>query len=150
MALAISEKIETVLQTLWIGGLWVIGYVVAPILFASLDERRLAGELAGHMFTAINYIGLGCGTLLLAFALLKPAGSVLKDKRVIAIFLMLALIVVSAFVLQPMMQELKQVGIVSGSDAAAQFGKLHGVSSVLYLVTSLLGLFVLLYRRRTD
>lgn len=146
---AISGKIETVLQTLWIGGLWVIGYVVTPILFASLDERRLAGELAGHMFTAINYIGLGCGTLLLAFALLKSSASFLKDRRIIAIFLMLILISVSAFVLQPMMQELKLGGIVSGSEAAAQFGQLHGVSSVLYLLTSLLGLFLLLSRRQT-
>jgi len=146
---AIAEKIEVVLQTLWIGGVWVIGYVVAPILFASLDERRLAGELAGHMFTAINYIGLGCGTLLLAFALLKPNRPLFKDLRVIALLLMLLLIVVSAFVLQPMMQELKLAGIVSGSESAAQFGRLHGVSSVLYLATSLLGLFLLLYRRRT-
>ncbi len=146
---AISGKIETVLQTLWIGGLWVIGYVVTPILFASLEERRLAGELAGHMFTAINYIGLGCGTLLLAFAVLKSSGSLLKDRRIIALVLMLVLIAVSAFVLQPMMQELKLSGIVAGSEAAAQFGQLHGVSSVLYLLTSLLGLFLLLSRRQT-
>jgi len=146
---AISGKIETVLQTLWIGGLWVIGYVVAPILFASLDEeRRLAGELAGHMFTAINYIGLGCGTLLLAFAVLKSSGAFLKDRRIMALLTMLVLIVVSAFVLQPMMQELKLGGIVPGSEAAAQFGQLHGVSSVLYLLTSLLGLFLLLFRRQ--
>lgn len=146
---AISGKIETVLQTLWIGGLWVVGYVVTPILFASLDERRLAGELAGHMFTAINYIGLACGTLLLAFAVLKLNGSFLKDRRIMVLLLMLVLIVVSAFVLQPMMQELKLNGIVPGSEAAAQFGQLHGVSSVLYLLTSLLGLFVLLSRRQT-
>jgi len=146
---AISGKIETVLQTLWIGGLWVVGYVVTPILFASLDERRLAGELAGHMFTAINYIGLACGTLLLAFAVLKLNGSFLKDRRIMVLLLMLVLIVVSAFVLQPMMQELKLNGIVPGSEAAAQFGQLHGVSSVLYLLTSLLELFVLLSRRQT-
>ncbi len=146
---AISGKIETVLQTLWVGGLWVIGYVVTPTLFASLDERRLAGELAGHMFTAINYIGLGCGTLLLAFAVLKSSGSLLKDRRVIALLLMLVLVVVSAFVLQPMMQELKLGGIEPGSEMAAQFGQLHGVSSVLYLLTSLLGLFLLLSRRKT-
>ncbi len=145
----ISGKIETILQTLWIGGLWVIGYVVTPILFASLGDRRLAGELAGHMFSAINYIGLACGTLLLAFALLASGKTWLKNLRVIALFLMLGLVVVSAFVLQPMMQELKQLGILPGSEAAAQFGRLHGVSSVLYLLISLLGLFLLLRRRST-
>ncbi len=145
---AISGKIETVLQTLWVGGLWVIGYVVTPILFASLDDRRLAGELAGHMFTAVNYIGLACATLLLAFAVLKLKGSFLKERRIMALLLMLVLVVISAFVLQPMMQELKFAGIVPDSEAAAQFGQLHGVSSVLYLITSLLGLFLILSRRK--
>ena len=143
---AASVKVETFLQTLWVGGLWVIGYVVAPILFSSLDDRRMAGELAGNMFTAINYIGLVCGLVLLALAISKAAVW-LKDLRVVALLLMLALIAVSAFVLQPMMQELKQIGILPGSDAAAQFKLLHGVSSVLYLLTSLLGLFLVLRRQ---
>ena len=143
----IRVKIEIILQTLWVGGVWVIGYVVAPVLFASLDDRRLAGELAGSMFTAINYIGLVCGSVLLALALSKAAVW-LKDLRVIAIVLMLILIAISAFVVQPMMQELKAIGLVPGSDEAAQFGRLHGVSSVLYLVNSLLGLFLILYKRR--
>ena len=143
----IRAKIEITLQTLWIGGMWVIGYVVAPILFASLDDRRLAGELAGSMFTAINYVGLVCGGVLLALALSK-ATAWFKDLRVIAIVLMLLLIAVSAFVIQPMMHELKAVGLVPGSDEATQFGRLHGVSSVLYLVNSVLGLFLILYKSR--
>ncbi len=140
-------KIESVLQTLWVGGLWVIGYVVAPILFGSLDDRRLAGELAGNMFSAINYIGLVCGAVLLGFAILRLGEPWLKNLRVIALLLMLILILVSAFVLQPMMQELKLAGLAPGSEAAAQFGRLHGVSSVLYLLTSLSGLYLILSRR---
>lgn len=143
---SIAVKFETILQTVWIGGLWVIGYVVTPILFASLDERRLAGELAGHMFSAIAYIGLCCGTVLLVLALLK-AGTWLKDLRVLALVIMLISVAVSVFVIQPMMQDLKFAGIVPDSAAAVEFGRLHGVSSVLYLVTSVLGLFLLVYRR---
>ncbi len=147
MSKNILFSIENVLLTLWVGGLWVIGYVVAPILFASLDERRLAGELAGHMFAAINYIGLVCGGLLLSFALMRAGKAWVKDVRVIALVSMLALILISMFVLQPMMQELKLGGLTPGSERAAQFGQLHGVSSVLYLLTSLLGLFLVVYRR---
>lgn len=139
--------IENILQTLWVGGLWVIGYLVAPILFANLDERRLAGELAGHMFTAIYYIGLVCGGVLLILALWRAGASWLKDLRIIALVLMLALILVSVLGLQPMMQELKQAGLTPGSETAARFGMLHGVSSILYLLTSLLGLFLVVYRR---
>ncbi|ALP52782.1 hypothetical protein Tel_06220 [Candidatus Tenderia electrophaga] len=142
--------LESVLQTLWVGGLWVIGYLVAPILFASLDERRLAGELAGHMFTAMNYVGLVCGGLLLIFALLRAGRAWLKELRVIALVSMLALVLISLFVLQPMMQELKLAGLTPGSEAAGRFGMLHGVSSILYLITSLLGLLLVVRRETGD
>ena len=35
------------------GGLWAIGYLAAPVLFASLGDKMLAGMLAGKMFTWI-------------------------------------------------------------------------------------------------
>jgi len=141
-------RVENVLTTLWVGGMWVIGYVVAPILFVSLDpDRQLAGALAGHMFTAINYIGLGCGGLLLIFALQRAGRGWPKDLRVIALLVMLALILMAMLVLQPMMEELKQIGLVEGGETMARFGRLHGVSAVLYLVASLLGLFLVASRR---
>jgi uncharacterized membrane protein len=145
---SIVFKIETVLQTLWVGGMWVIGYVVAPILFATLDDRRLAGELAGHMFTAINLIGLVCGGILLLSALYAARPRYL-NRRVVILLAMLVLICVLAFVIQPMMQELKQSGLVEGGDTMKQFGRLHGVSSVIYLINSLLGMWLLLGRRAT-
>ena len=49
-----------------------------------------------------------------------------------------------AVAITPVMQELKAAGLVPGSDEAAQFGRLHGISSILYLITSLLGLYVVL------
>ena len=39
---------ERFLLTLWVGGLWIIGYLVTPVLFKTLDNRQLAGELAGY------------------------------------------------------------------------------------------------------
>ena len=49
---------------------------------------------------------------------------------------MLALVVIGQFLLSPMLAELRMQGL-SGS---ARFGQLHGVSGALYLVTSVLGL----------
>jgi MFS family permease len=141
-------KLDDLLQTLWVGGLWVIGYAVAPILFASLDDRHLAGELAGNMFTAINFIGLVCGGYLLVRAGWRAGGQWFKSGRMIAIAVMLLIILVSMLVLQPIMQDLKALGIEPGSEAAAQFGRLHGVSSVLYLVMSLLGFYLVLAKKR--
>ncbi len=135
----ILTKLDTALQTLWVGGLWVVGYLVVPILFGSLDDRRLAGELAGSIFSAISILGLFCGTYLL----LRAKWMAPQTNRIWALLVMLLITAATLLVLQPMMQELKASGIVSGSEAAAQFARLHGVSSVLYLLLSLLGLYLI-------
>ncbi|NOX26610.1 MAG: DUF4149 domain-containing protein, partial [Gammaproteobacteria bacterium] len=41
---------ERILLTLWVGGTWTVGYIVAPVLFKFLEaDRQLAGALAGEM-----------------------------------------------------------------------------------------------------
>lgn len=133
---------EPVLLTLWVGCLWAIGYLAVPVLFATLDDRMLAGMLAGKMFTSVSFIGLGCGMLLLLMSL--AASRSLKGLRIPLLVLMLVLVAVGEFVLQPLMAELKAEGIVEGSSEAARFGMLHGIASLLYLSNSLAGLFLVL------
>ena len=133
---------ERTLLSLWVGALWSIGYLAVPTLFASLDDRMLAGMLAGKMFTGVSFIGLGCGTaLLVSFWMqgVKP----LKERRVQLILVMLFLVLLGEFLLQPQMAALKAQGLVEGSGAAARFGVLHGIASVLYLVNSIIGLVLL-------
>ena len=59
MMFQISEKI---LLTIWIGGMWAIGYIVAPVLFKMLD-KPVAGNVAGQLFSIINYVGLFCAVV---------------------------------------------------------------------------------------
>ena len=40
--------------TAWVGALWAIGYIAAPLLFAHLADRATAGSLAGSMFSVVN------------------------------------------------------------------------------------------------
>jgi len=138
--------LESVLLTLWIGGLCVTGYLVVPTLFSVLDDRQIAGLLAGKLFQTMNYVGLGIGTFLLISVLISAGEQrfnlMLKNWRVWVIATMLLVITVAAFVIQPMMQELKLQGLVEGSMEASQFGRLHGVSSILFLLNSLLGLLL--------
>ena len=42
----LSESLYALAVTLWVGGLWAIGFMAAPALFASLKDRVLAGEVA--------------------------------------------------------------------------------------------------------
>lgn len=144
-AFRISDR---VLLTLWVGGLWVVGYLVAPSLFASLDDRRLAGELAGNIFRLMSIVGIVCAVGLLASLALQYKQQVFRFWRTWVYCAMLLLVLISAFYIQPQMQELKAIGLVPGSETAGKFGRLHGVSSILYLATSLLGLLAVMTKRQ--
>ena len=133
---------ERFLVTLWVGCLWAVGYLAVPTLFSALDDRILAGMLAGKMFAAVSFIGLGCGTALLSIAVMSTQ-NFLRDKRVLLLALMLFLVLIGEFVLQPAMADLKAQGLAEGSRAAATFGILHGVASLLYLMNSLGGLLLI-------
>ncbi len=133
---------ERILTTVWIGSLWTIGYIVAPTLFQVLEDNALAGMVAGRLFTIENYIGLVCATvLIISHIMLAPHGQRL-NWRLGVLLSMVGIIVVSQFVIHPMMVAVKAQGDVQGLD----LGRLHGLSSVLYLINSLLGLvWVVLY-----
>jgi hypothetical protein len=134
------DALERVVLTAWVGGMWAIGYVAAPVLFKVLDDRRLAGELAGHMFKIIAIAGLICGAVLVMLAIARAGARWLRSWRGGVLLLMMVLVAVGLFVVQPMIQEVKAQGLEEGSDARRRFGMLHGVSSLLYLATSVGGL----------
>lgn len=138
---AIAERI---ILTLWVGGLWMIGYLAVPLLFHQLDDTQLAGRLAGEMFRALNWFGLVAGALLLVSNRLQARRPGI-DWRAVTLVLMLVLILANAFAISPLMQELKAGGLAEGSEAAARFGRLHGLSSLLYLFQSLLGLGLVIF-----
>ncbi len=125
--------IERILLTLWVGALWVTGFMVAPLLFAELDDRALAGSVAGSLFSVTSYLGLLCGVLLLIINGLTFRG---VNWRAAVIIIMLLLVVVGQFVITPMVAGLR----VQGLTDTVRFAQLHGLASVLFLMTSVLGM----------
>ena len=145
MVQALFPVLERILLTLWIGGLWVIGFVVAPTLFGKIPDTGIAGTVAGSLFTSISRIGLLCGSGLLILAWLQ--GACARRRREMAIIvLMFVLILAGEYVLAPMIAELRTAGQV-GSE---RFGQLHGLATVVYGVNCLLGLVLLAMRRETS
>ena len=134
---------ERILLTLWVGSLWVAGFVVAPLLFAELDNRSLAGSVAGSLFTLTSYIGLVCGSLLLLVN-----GTVFRciNWRLVVIVCMLLLVAVGQFVITPMVADLR----VQGLTGTPRFGQLHGLASVLFIITSVLGLVLVAAGRKSE
>jgi len=126
---------ERILLTLWVGGLWAIGYIATPALFASLEDRALAGTLAGTMFEIVAYLGMVCAVLLLLSNQVRNPGRRL-NWRAVVLLMMFLLVLAGQFVVAPMIAEIR----MAETSASSAFAWLHGVASLAYLVTSLLGL----------
>ncbi len=143
---AILQSAERVLLTLWVGGLWATGLVVAPVLFRSY-ERMVAGEIAGRLFAAVSLLGILCGALLLALAVARARQRVWRDWRAGVLLLMLALTVIGEFGLAARMRELKELMAMqpAGTAMLAEFGRLHGFASLLFLANSALGLALVIF-----
>ncbi|BBP01832.1 DUF4149 domain-containing protein [Sulfuriferula nivalis] len=138
---------EKIAMVMWVGGLWAIGYIAAPVLFIQLDDKQLAGNLAGSMFTVIAYVGIVCAVYLLIFRINQFGGAAFKQAFVWAVLLMLLITVGMQFGIQPIMESLKEQAMpkaVMQSIFSDRFAHWHGVSRIAYIIESLLGLVLLI------
>jgi hypothetical protein len=128
---------------LWVGGLWAVGYLAAPALFYNLEDRMLAGFVAGKMFAWMAWVGMACGGWLVVFRIARAGGSALKQAFFWIAVMMLLLTLAQHFGIRPILQELKDQAMpkdVMESLFRDRFQAWHGISSVVYLIQSLLGL----------
>lgn len=149
---ALTEAIYAIALTLWIGGLWAIGYIVAPTLFYSLPDRTLAGMLAGKLFTLMAYVGIGCATYLLLFRLVRFGGACFRHGVFWIVLAMLVLTLAGEFGVQPILAGLKDQALPTGvmeSVFRDRFVAWHGIASVLYLILSVLGVALVWLHART-
>lgn len=148
----LATRVRLLITTLWAGSLWTVGYLVAPTLFATLDDKVLAGSIAGSLFHIEAWLSIFCGAGLLALPKLSAAvDSGKPDRRVLWIVAgMLACTAIGYFGLHPYMAAIKEAAGPAGvmtTDARTQFGILHGVSSAFYLVQSILAVALVLVER---
>lgn len=145
------DALYIIVITLWVGGLWAIGYLVAPVLFASLGDRQLAGVVAGKLFALIGWVGLGCAAYLLFFLVLRWGGRFFKSGVFWLVLVMALMTLASQFGIQPLMVQLKADALpreVMESVLRDRFVAWHGISSILYLVQSLLGAWLVVWSSR--
>jgi len=143
--------LRRLVTALWAGSLWTTGYLVAPTLFATLADRLQAGTIAGNVFRTEAWVSLACGAILLLLLSASPVdesehGIMRKvrssrSKTAIIIAAMLLCTAVSHFGLQPVMAALRNGGLADEA-ARNEFGVLHAVSSGIFLVQSLLAVWL--------
>ncbi|AFQ48575.1 membrane protein [Burkholderia sp. A9] len=142
------HRVFRLLSAVWVGSLLTIGYAVAPVLFKML-ERMTAGSVAAQLFRIEAILGVVCGVLLLALSnqqVRRGSGDYRRVRWIVAA--MVACVLVGYFALQPFMNALRVAAMDAGTDIAnspyaSRFGMLHGVSSLFYLVESVLGLMLI-------
>jgi high-affinity Fe2+/Pb2+ permease len=137
-------RVRILVATLWAGSLWTIGFIVAPTLFGTLSDRVLAGNIAGSMFRTEAWLSIACALVLLALLQWGAGALELKRRRLLAalVLSMLVCALLSHFGISPLMAELKAQAQGSSGimDEAmrSRFGMLHGVSTLIFAVQSLL------------
>lgn len=143
------SRLNLIVITMWVGALWTTG-LTAYVLFDTLQDKQLAGSLAGKLFTIVSYIGMASAFYLLIQRLLDYGTAVLKQSFFWAVFVMLLLVLAGHFGIQPLLAQLKTDALpndVMQSIFADRFRNWHGIASVAYLVECLLG-FVLVLKVR--
>ncbi|RBA24039.1 DUF4149 domain-containing protein [Herminiimonas fonticola] len=140
------SRARLLIATFWVGTLWAVGFVVAPTLFSTLSDRALAGTIAGSLFNIVAWLSIFCAAALLALLFQASRSEQNKPSRGLFYLIvgMVGCTLIGYFGLQPHMAELRLVlhsitDVAVVADAKKQFGILHGVSTGIYVVQSLLG-----------
>ncbi|MBU3622049.1 DUF4149 domain-containing protein [Polynucleobacter sp. CS-Odin-A6] len=143
-----AQRLFILIAGLWVGSLLSAGYLVAPAIFSTMTDRQAAGMVAGSIFRLEAYLSLiVCIGLMVLANLLVNRG--LNQFRFIR-WLLLAMLFCSlaaALIFIPWMNALRDNALAEGmpvmlSPSATLFGRLHGASSVLFLLQSILGIYL--------
>jgi hypothetical protein len=124
------RRLISILVSLWAGSLWTVCGIVAPTLFAKLDDRQLAGRIAAELFRIETWLGAAVGAVLIAILLAR--------KTLIPGAATLWLIALTAGA--PLASELALRPMMDAAHAAndmSRFGMLHGAAAALFLAASL-------------
>jgi len=143
------QRIFTIVAGLWVGGFVTVGYLVTPILFSTLGDRQVAGIVAGNIFRAEAYLSIALSFVLMLAANFYVSKGENAYRLIRWILLaMLACAIGAGLVLIPWMNSLRDQAnadsiSVMASSSATLFSRLHGVSSSLFMIQSLLGITLL-------
>jgi hypothetical protein len=139
----LADALESIAVTLWVGGLWIVGLMVAPMLFRSLVEPAVAGVLAGRFFAGMAWVAMGCAAYLALLRLARFGPQALRQLFFWCVLAMAALAAIGHFGIHPIVAALRyeQRSAELMQDLVRdRFAVWHGISSVIYLVQCGLGM----------
>ena len=142
--------IELLGLTVLIGGMIILGALVAPTVFEMLPPMSTGGELMSTLFIRFNTIAayICFGLMLIGFlgkVILVGASKKTRTIEGISLMIMLVVGIYLGSFLTPRMDELRHMRIQDPNNhqAVEQFSAGHHISERLFGVNLLLGLVVL-------
>ncbi|MBU3550612.1 DUF4149 domain-containing protein [Polynucleobacter sp. MWH-Berg-3C6] len=143
-----AQRLFILVAGLWVGSVLTVGYLVAPTIFGTLTDRQVAGMVAGSIFRVEAYLSIIICIALMVLANLLVNRGLTQYKMIRFILLgMLLCSVAASFVFIPWMNTLRDQALLNGmpvmlSPSADVFSKLHGASSIVFMIQSVLGLYL--------
>jgi hypothetical protein len=137
--------------TLWTGSIFFFAAVEAPILFAVLPTRALAGLVVGRSLSTLHWVGLCCGLIFLLTCVLMAmlqGGASIFHARDLLLCAMMAMTLYLHFGLERRMLKLRDsIGVIDNVSVddprRVQFNRMHQWSTKLEGSVFLLGLGLL-------
>jgi len=147
-----TQSIFVTALGIWVGGMAVLGFVVAPTVFRSVPSRLQAGTIFGAILERFGPMQIGLAAVCLASLIgLRLLGGLPNRAAVIrfgGVALMLVLVLVSHCYLAPtIVREREGIAnfdsIPAGTPQKAVFDRLHRTSVRLAVATLAIGVAVL-------
>lgn len=144
------HQFSNIAMTFWVGGTLTIGSIIVPLLFRNLDEIT-AATIAGQIFNINAYIGM----VALFFALLEVCIDykflVFHLRRFWYVVLMEIILFINYFAVFPIIVTLRtKLADMTNHvfQKSSEFSLWHSVSSILFLLSCILGVLYLLERKQ--
>jgi hypothetical protein len=140
------RTIEFLCLGVWLGGVCLLSFVVAPGAFSILGNRDVAGSMVAYTLGRAHFIGIGAGVIyLVANFLNASAFPNIARLAAIAVIIMLLLTVFSQFYVMSHLADLRtQMGSVDSTPKTnplrQEFDKLHQWSVWVESAVLLLGI----------
>ena len=141
------HQFSKIFMTFWLGGTWMSGIVIFPVLFKTLDQIT-AADLVGQILNIQAYIGIIC--LIIAFieVVINHKLSLLATKRFWYILSMGFILIINYFAIFPVIRNLRnQLSLVAHQFIELQsntFDFWHSLSAILFIFICLIGMLYLI------
>jgi hypothetical protein len=142
---SLLQKLAVIISSLWVGGIWAM-LMVTIIVFNKMPTY-MADYIVEDMFTFMNLFGIFSSSYLLFYGFKKENLLFLKSITFWLIILMLSLILISYFGINPILENFRESSIskeIIESVFADRYSTWYGIASAAFLIECFLGIFLVL------